>query len=123
MKVAAMLGDGRGGLVGEYIHCQHNLNVEEVTGNTAGTATYAHYVVKQDWLLIPIPDDISYEHASMACCGLGPTFNAGQLMQVDTFDTVLITGMGPVGLEGAGGLGTASHWQLRQNCSLSLGIG
>jgi L-iditol 2-dehydrogenase len=34
----------------------------------------------------------------MACCGLGPTFGAMQLMQVDAFDTVLITGLGPVGL-------------------------
>ena len=87
-------------LAGEYIHCQNNLNVEEITGNAAGTATYAQYVIKQDWLLVPIPDDVSYEHASMACCGLGPTFNATQLMNVNSFDTVLITGMGPVGLGG-----------------------
>jgi len=87
-------------LAGNYIHCQHNLNVEEVTGNTSGTTTYAQYVIKQDWLLVPIPDGISYEHASMACCGLGPTFGASQLMNVNAFDTVLITGMGPVGLGG-----------------------
>ena len=87
-------------LAGEYIHCRHTQNVQEVTGNVAGTATYAQYVVKQDWLLVPISDDISYEHASMACCGLGPTFNATQLMNVNSFDTVLITGMGPVGLGG-----------------------
>ena len=76
------------------------MNVEGVTGNTSGTTTYAQYVIKQDWLLVPIPDDISYEHASMACCGLGPTFGASQLMNVNAFDTVLITGMGPVGLGG-----------------------
>ena len=87
-------------LIGEYIHCQNNLNALEVTGNTYGTSTYAQYVIKQDWLLIPIPDGISYEHAGMACCGLGPTFNATQLMNVGAFDTVLITGMGPVGLGG-----------------------
>jgi len=87
-------------LAGDYIRCQNNLNVEEVTGNTTGTATYAQYVIKQDWLLVPIPDGISYEHASMACCGLGPTFGATQLMNVGAFDTVLITGMGPVGLGG-----------------------
>ncbi len=87
-------------LAGDYIRCQHNLNVEEATGNTTGTATYAQYVIKQDWLLVPIPDEISYEHASMACCGLGPTFGAAQIMNVGVFDTVLITGMGPVGLGG-----------------------
>jgi len=87
-------------LAGNYIHCQNNLDVEAVSGNTTGRATYAQYVIKQDWLLVPIPDGVSYEHASMACCGLGPTFNAAQLMNVGAFDTVLITGMGPVGLGG-----------------------
>ena len=36
----------------------------------------------------------------MACCGLGPTFGAMQQMNVSALDTVLITGMGPVGLGG-----------------------
>jgi len=85
---------------GDYIHCQHSLNLTEETGCEHGAATYAQYLIKQDWLLAPIPDDMSYEHASMACCGLGPTFGAMQLMRVDAFDTVLITGLGPVGLGG-----------------------
>jgi L-iditol 2-dehydrogenase len=87
-------------LRGEYIHCQHCIDVAALTGKRTGTATYAQYLLKQDWLLVPIPEEISYEHASMACCGLGPTFGAMQLMNVDGFDTVLITGMGPVGLGG-----------------------
>lgn len=85
---------------GDYIYCQNNRNVLQSTNNVAGTATYAQFLLKQDWLLLPIPDDLSYEHASMACCGLGPTFGAMQRMNVDAFDTVLITGMGPVGLGG-----------------------
>ena len=87
-------------LQGEYIHCRHTINPLEVSGNSAGTATYAQYLLKQDWLLVPVPDDITTEQAAMACCGLGPTFGAMQAMQVDAFDTVLITGMGPVGLGG-----------------------
>lgn len=85
---------------GDYIHCQHGLDLLKETGSEAGTATYAQYLLKTEWLLLPIPDDLSYEHASMACCGLGPTFGAMQRMGVDAFDTVLITGMGPVGLGG-----------------------
>lgn len=85
-------------LKGEYIHCEHNLDLRQETGYDHGNGTYAQYILKQDWLLLPIPDGMSYEHASMACCGLGPTFGAMQLMQVDRFDTVLITGLGPVGL-------------------------
>ncbi len=87
-------------VAGDYIHCQHTVAPLKLTGSEAGTATYAQYVVKQDWLLLPVPDDMSIDHASMACCGLGPTFGAMQLMRVDAFDTVLITGMGPVGLGG-----------------------
>ena len=85
---------------GDYIHCQHNQNVAEVAGYEHGSGTYAQYILKQDWMLVPIPDGMSYEHGSMACCGLGPTFGAMQLMQVDAYDTVLITGLGPVGLGG-----------------------
>jgi L-iditol 2-dehydrogenase len=87
-------------LAGEYIHCESNQNVQHVTGQTGVTATYAQYILKQDWMLLPIPDGVSYHHAGMACCGLGPTFNAMRLMNVNAFDTVLITGMGPVGLGG-----------------------
>jgi hypothetical protein len=50
------------------------------------------------WLLPKIPDGVSYEMASLACCGLGPSFGAMQAMQVSCFDTILITGLGPVGL-------------------------
>ena len=87
-------------LIGEHIHCMNNRSVYDITGSSTGTATYAQYLLKQDWLLSPIPDDVSYEHAGMACCGLGPTFGAMQQMQVNSLDTVLITGMGPVGLGG-----------------------
>ncbi|MGB9598182.1 MAG: zinc-binding dehydrogenase, partial [Candidatus Poribacteria bacterium] len=97
-------------LIGEHIHCQNNRNVLVITGSSTGTATYAQYLLKQDWLLSPIPDDVSYEHASMACCGLGPTFGAMQQMNVNSMDTVLITGLGPVGL---GGVINARHRNAR----------
>lgn len=87
-------------LAGDYIHCERVVDILAATGNAAGKATYAQYVLKQDWLLLPIPDDVSDVHAAMACCGLGPTFGAMQRMAVDRFDTVLITGLGPVGLGG-----------------------
>ncbi|MBU0714926.1 MAG: zinc-binding dehydrogenase [Verrucomicrobia bacterium] len=87
-------------LKGDYIYCQHQLDFQKVTGQATGNVTYAQYLLKQDWLLVPIPDKVSYDHASMACCGLGPTFGAMQRMQADAFDTILIAGMGPVGLGG-----------------------
>jgi len=91
-------------LTGEIIHC--------LTPRSPGSSypTYAQYVLKRDGLCTPIPDGVSYNHAGMACCGLGPTFGAMQQMQVDAMDTVLITGLGPVGL---GGVINASYRSAR----------
>jgi threonine dehydrogenase-like Zn-dependent dehydrogenase len=83
-------------VAGDYIHCENMQPVGEKA--TAGRATYAQYLLKPDWLLPKIPDGVSYDRASLACCGLGPSFGAMQQMNVDAFTTVLITGAGPVGL-------------------------
>ena len=87
-------------LDGEYIHCEDGLDFAAVHGSADGWGTMAQYLLKQDWMLLPIPDGMTYERAAMACCGLGPTFGAMQTMAVDRHDTVLITGLGPVGLGG-----------------------
>ena len=85
---------------GEYIHCEHFIDTAKFSGLKHGDDTHVQFLIKQDWLLVPIPDSISYERASLACCGLGPTFGAMENMAVTAFDTVLITGGGPVGLGG-----------------------
>jgi len=87
-------------LSGEYIHCLNNHDVATVTGSPEGGAAYAQYLLKPSWLLPGIPDHVTYEHAGMLCCGLGPTFGAMERMRVGAFDTVLIVGTGPVGLGG-----------------------
>ena len=85
-------------VAGDYIHCEHSTSVDAFTGAPEGKATYAQYLLKPDWMLPLIPDDISYERAALALCALGPSFGAFQSMGVNAFDTVLITGLGPVGL-------------------------
>jgi L-iditol 2-dehydrogenase len=87
-------------LAGDYIYCQNSVKFSEFHGTPEGNATMAQYLLKPDWMLVPIPEGMSYEHAGMACCGLGPTFGAAEAMGVARYDTVLITGMGPVGLGG-----------------------
>jgi L-iditol 2-dehydrogenase len=84
-------------VAGDYIHCENTAHLAPYYSRE-GRATYAQYLLKQDWLLPKIPDGVSYEHASLACCGIGPSFGAMQLMNVNAFDTILITGAGPVGL-------------------------
>ena len=83
---------------GEYIHCENSYNFAEFAGAPEGSATMAQYLLKPSWLLPRIPDGVSYEQGSLACCALGPSFGAFQRMGLDAFDTVLITGAGPVGL-------------------------
>lgn len=87
-------------LAGEYIHCEQTVDFAAFHGTREGSATMMQYLLKPDWQLVPIPDGMSYDHASMACCGLGPTFGAMERIGLGAFDTVLITGLGPVGLGG-----------------------
>jgi L-iditol 2-dehydrogenase len=76
-------------LAGDYIYCR---------SNPMKDASMAQYVAKNALLAKKIPDDISDEKASMACCALGPSFGAFQAMFLSVYDTVMITGLGPVGL-------------------------
>ena len=85
-------------VAGDYIHCQDNHDFESFMGTREGSATYAQYAVKPSWLLPRIPDGVSYERASLALCGLGPSFGAFEAMGLGAFDTILIAGLGPVGL-------------------------
>ena len=83
---------------GDFIHCEEIKPFAERTGSEYGHATYAQYIVKPSWILPKIPSDISYEDASLALCALGPSFGAYEQIGVSAFDSVLVTGLGPVGL-------------------------
>ncbi len=131
-RVVAMPTNGCGKcalcLRGDFIHCQDSLDFAALHGSLIGAGTMAQYLLKQDWMLVPIPDEISIDHAAMACCGLGPSYGAMQTMRVDRHDTVLITGLGPVGLggvvnavyRGARVIGVESN-QYRQQLAIELG--
>jgi L-iditol 2-dehydrogenase len=85
-------------LRGDYIYCENDLEYGTVFGTGDGSGTLAHYVLKPDWLLPLIPEDVSYEHATMAIDGIGASFGAFQAIAIGALDTVLVTGLGPVGL-------------------------
>ena len=91
---------------GDYIHCQTRVDAAAVTGCVSPMATMAQYTLRQAALLTPIPAEMSVDHASMALCGLGPAFGAIQRMGPAAGETILISGLGPVGL---GGVIVASH--------------
>lgn len=77
-------------IAGDYIYCEHNLDYH--------SPTMTQYLAKPSWLLPKIPEGVTYEKASLACCGLGPSHGAFETLGVDAFTTVLITGLGPVGI-------------------------
>ena len=83
---------------GDYIHCRNAYDFAAFAGSPAGYASLAQYLLKPAWLLPRIPEGVSYERGALACCGLGPTFGAFESMSLCAFDTVLVTGLGPVGL-------------------------
>ena len=100
VAVMPLFGCGRCSLclAGEYIHCQAQLDFAGIHGTREGSGTMAQYLLKPDWLLVAVPEGMSYDHASMACCGLGPSFGAMELMRLEAHETILVTGLGPVGL-------------------------
>ena len=83
---------------GEHIHCEEGPTPAAFTGSREGSATMAEYLLKPDWLLSRIPPDVSDEDAALALCTLGPSFGAFQRIELRAHETVLITGLGPVGL-------------------------
>ncbi len=91
---------------GYYLHCENTPDgisaedINKLTGQNEGAAYYAQYMLRPERLLWKIPDDISFEHAAMANCGLGPSFGALLNMKASVGKTVLITGLGGVGLGG-----------------------
>ena len=85
---------------GDYTYCEDTIDYEAVHGTRDGQGTFSQYIVKPSWLLLPIPDNVTYEQATMAIDGIGASFAGMQAIGVDAFDTVLITGLGPVGIGG-----------------------
>jgi len=66
---------------------------------------FAQYSSVSDIMCTLIPDDISYEEGALLGCGLGPAYGGLKYVGARSFDTVVITGLGPVGL-GATALAT-----------------
>ena len=83
---------------GEHIHCTDQRDLLAETGSGGGLGGYAQYLIKPDYLLYPVPDDIESDHAAMALCALGPSFTAMERMQLSPADTLLVSGCGAVGL-------------------------
>ena len=85
-------------LSGDYVYCEDNQDFNAVNGSSNGKGTFAHFTLKPTWLLPKIPEGVTYPQATMAIDGVGASFGGFQAIDVNSQDTVLITGLGPVGL-------------------------
>ena len=74
---------------GEYIYCGEK---------PPSSGHFTQFVRLQDWLCVPIPDEIPNPLAALTGCGLAPAANLMRRLRVGATDTVLVTGLGPVGL-------------------------
>lgn len=83
---------------GDYVYCEDSYDFKDFNGSISGSGTFAHYTLKPAWLLPRIPDDVSYARATMAIDGVGASFGGFEAIDVNAQDTVLVTGLGPVGL-------------------------
>ena len=85
---------------GNCIHCYQGLwllcpNIAE--GGEKYLGTHAQYIARPDSHCIPIPDDVSFEMASILVDAVGTPYRAIRRLGVNGLDTVLITGLGPLG--------------------------
>lgn len=94
------LGCGRCALCaeGEYIYCPNQRDLHREVGDPFADAGYAEFLLKPDYLLLPIPDDVSSDHAAAASCLLGPGHGAAERLGVARGETLIVGGCGPVGL-------------------------
>ena len=74
-------------MAGDGIYCENNYDFEKIAGSKNGRGTFAQYTLVPDWRLPPIPEGVSYDHATMAIDGIGASFGAFQAMDVNAADT------------------------------------
>ncbi len=58
----------------------------------------APYILCDEKDLIALPDELTYKDGAQVACGFGTVYEAVEKIGVSGDDTVLITGLGPVGL-------------------------
>ena len=59
---------------------------------------FAQYTRTKDFLCVPLPDDVSTLHGALTGCALGPGYDGIRRLGLRAFETVVVTGLGPVGL-------------------------
>ena len=61
----------------------------------------ADYELIEDYMCVPMPDELSYEEGAAIACGTGTAYQALRRLDVSGRDALAVFGQGPVGLSGA----------------------
>ena len=62
---------------------------------------YADYMLAEEYTLLSLPDELSFVDGAIISCGFGTSFQGVRRADVSGYDTVLVVGLGPVGLAAA----------------------
>jgi threonine dehydrogenase-like Zn-dependent dehydrogenase len=62
---------------------------------------HAEYLLAEERTCLPLPDQLSYLDGALVSCGFGTAYEALLRLDISGRDTLLITGLGPVGLAAA----------------------
>lgn len=62
---------------------------------------YADYMLTEEYTLLPLPDELSFVDGAIISCGFGTSFQGVRRADISGYDTVLVVGLGPVGLAAA----------------------
>lgn len=74
---------------GETILCRHRPSY---------LGCFSQYTRVHESVCTLLPEAVSYEHGALLGCALGPAYGALRTIGVRAFDTLVVTGLGPVGL-------------------------
>ena len=73
------------------------LCTNQTEGGDEYVGTHSQYILRPDSHCIAMPDDVPFEIGSILVDAVGTPYRAIRRLGVDGFDTVLITGLGPLG--------------------------
>ena len=76
-------------LRGDAIYCANRRDVHGM---------FAQFTRLPDFLCTPLPDEIDFVHGSLMGCALGPAYDALKQLGMRAGVTIVVTGLGPVGL-------------------------
>lgn len=83
-------------LSGEWLHCWNP--PPRMRGRRG---THSQYILVPDYLCLPVPGDLPFDHAALVGDCFGTPFRALKRLGVNGGDTVLVTGSGPMGVAAA----------------------